>query len=368
VTWPGIVWRNLMRRRVRTGLTSAGVAIGVGLIVALLSIAAGVRATAGDLIHVGRSDFGVFQEGASDLTRSLLPESLDKRLRSTPGISDVAAIFLRVSHVENRDAFLVFGLRRGEFALRRFVLVAGHRATGREALLGDLAAKSLHLTPGDTLHVEGRPFRIAGLYHSGNHFEDIGAVLPLAVVQRLAERPGEVTTFGVTVELGRRPADVAKAVEHRFPGTTAVTEPGQVVKVDTSSRLIIDTGWIFSLLALIVGGIGVTNTMAMSVFERIHEIGIMRAVGWRGRRIALLIVSEAVGIGLLSLALGLAGGYVAAELFTRHGSLARLARPDFTAGVFAWGLAFALGVAVVGALYPAWRAVRLTPIEALRRE
>ncbi len=357
-----------MRRRVRTGLTAAGVAIGVGLIVALLSIAAGVRATAGDLIHVGRSDFGVFQEGASDLTRSLLPESLGRGLRSTPGVADVAAIFLRVSHVERRDAFLVFGLRRGEFALRRFVIVDGRRASGDEALLGDLAARSLRLEPGGTLHVDGRPFRIAGLYHSGNHFEDIGAVLPLPVVQRLAQRPGEVTTFGVTVELGRRPADVARAVERRFPGTTAVTEPGQVVKVDTSSRLIISTGWIFSLLALIVGGIGVTNTMAMSVFERIHEIGIMRAVGWRGRRIALLIVSEALGIGLLSLGLGLAGGYVAAELFTKHGDLSQLAHPDFTAGVFAWGLAFALGVAVVGALYPAWRAVRLTPIEALRRE
>jgi putative ABC transport system permease protein len=235
-------------------------------------------------------------------------------------------------------------------------------------MLGDLAAKSLHLHPGQLLRVERKRYRIAGIYHSGNHFEDIGAALPLATVQRLAQRPGEVTTFGITVQLGRRPRDIAKEVERRFPGVTAVTEPGQVVKVDTSSRLIIDTGWIFSLLALIVGGIGVTNTMAMSVFERVHEIGIMRAVGWPGRRIAALIVSEAVGIGLLALAVGLAAGYGAAELFIGYGNLSELASPDFTPGVFAWGLAFALGVAVIGALYPAWRAVRLTPIEALRRE
>jgi putative ABC transport system permease protein len=369
MTWPGLVWRNLLRRSVRTALTSAGVGIGVALIVALLSIAAGVRRTAADLIHVGRADFGVFQQGASDLTRSLLPASLGPKLRATPGITDVAAIFLRVSKVENRDAFLVFGLRADQFAYRRLVIVDGRRARGNgEAMLGDLAAGSLHLEPGDVLHVEKRHFRIAGLYHSGNHFEDVGAVLTLPVVQRLAARPNEVTTFGVTIQSGRRPKSVAQLIERRFPGTTAVTEPGQVVKVDTSSRLIIDTGWIFSLLALIVGGIGVTNTMAMSVFERIHEIGIMRAVGWPGRRIAALIVSEAIGIGLLALAGGLAAGYGAAELFVRHGNLSQLASPDFTAGVFAWGLAFALGVAVVGALYPAWRAVRLTPIEALRRE
>jgi len=357
-----------MRRSVRTGLTAAGVAIGVALIVALLSIAAGVRRTAADLIHIGRADFGVFQQGASDLTRSLLPQSLEKGLRSTPGITDAAPIFLRVSHVQNRDAFLLFGLRRKDFAYRRFVIVAGRRARGDEALLGDLAARSLHLRPGDELRVEKKRYRIAGLYHSGNHFEDIGAVLPLPVVQRLAHRPGEVTTYGITTQLGRRPKDVARAVERRFPGVTAVTEPGQVVKVDTSSRLIIDAGWIFSLLALIVGGIGVTNTMAMSVFERVHEIGIMRAVGWTGRRIATLILGEAVGIGLLALAVGLAAGYGAAELFVSHGNLSQLASPDFTPGVFAWGLAFALGVAVIGALYPAWRAVRLTPIEALRRE
>jgi putative ABC transport system permease protein len=368
VTWPGLVLKNLLRRKVRTGLTVAGVAIGVGLIVALLSITNGVKRTAAELIHVGRSDFGLFQSGAADLTRSLLPEDLARNVRGTEGVSQVARIFLLVGAVEHSDSSLLFGYEPGEFPERRLVIVSGRRPSGDEALVGDGATRIYHLRVGGPVQAGKREFRVSGIYHSGNAFVDRGVVLPLRVVQGIAQRPHEVTTLGVIVKLGETPKTIAKRLESRFPGITAVVEPGQAVKVDTSSRLIVTAGWIFSLLALIIGGIGVTNTMAMAVFERVREIGIMRAVGWSSPRIAALIVSESVAIGLLALGLGLLGGWVAAVLFTEHGSLSSLTEADFTGGVFAWGLAFALGVALLGALYPAWRAVSLTPIEALRRE
>jgi putative ABC transport system permease protein len=364
MTWFGLVWKNLLRRPVRTLLTAAGVALGVGLIVALLSISAGTKRTASDLIHLGRADFGLFQSGVNDATRSLLPSGLEGEIRKDPGVAQTARIFLFVTTVQGQASSLVFGLAPNEFPAQRLTLLSGNRSG---ALVGDVEAKTLHVHPGSSLVVDGRHFRVSGVYHSGDRFEDMSVVLPLPTVQALAKRPDEVTTIAVTVQLGRRPQTVASRLEKRY-GITAIVEPGQAVRVDTSSRLILDVGWVVSVLALIVGGVGVTNTMAMSVFERVREIGILRAVGWPSRRIAALIVSEALGISIVALGIGLGLGVLAAHLFTAQTGLSTLVSPDFTAGVFGWGLAFALGVGLLGAAYPTWRALRLSPIEALRRE
>jgi putative ABC transport system permease protein len=356
MTWAALIWRNLLRRPARTLFTATGVGLGVGLIVALLAITNGVHRTAGDLMHVGRADFGLYQAEVPDFTRSLLPESLAAKVARDPGVAAVAKVKLLVV-----GGTLVFGLDPGEFAFRRFVVVAGSRGP---AMAGDHSGRKL----GESVRLLGRSFTVSGIYHSGDRFEDLGIVLPLHTVEALSRRPAEITSIGVTVKLGTSVKSVAARLERRYPGVASLTEPGQAIKVDTSSRLIISTGWIVSLLALIVGGIGVTNTMAMSVFERTREIGILRAVGWSGRRVGVMIVSEAVAICLLALAVGCAVGVLAAALFVGRSGLSGLISPTYTATTFVWGLAFALAVGVIGALYPTWRAVRLAPIAALRHE
>ena len=103
MTWPSLIWKNLLRRPARTIFTAAGVGLGVGLIVALLAITNGVHRTAADLMHVGRADFGLYQSDVTDFTRSLLPESMAAKVAADPGVAAVAKVKLLI---DRRDARL----------------------------------------------------------------------------------------------------------------------------------------------------------------------------------------------------------------------------------------------------------------------
>src|SRR5579862_4054145 len=117
MAWASLIWKNLLRRPARTVFTAVGVGLGVGLIVALLAITNGVHRTAGDLTHVGRADFGLYQSDVSDFTRSLLPESLAAQVARQPGVQAAANVKLLVV-----GGTLVFGLDPNEFPYRRLVV------------------------------------------------------------------------------------------------------------------------------------------------------------------------------------------------------------------------------------------------------
>ena len=232
MTWPALIWKNLLRRPSRTIFTAIGVGLGVALIVALLAITNGVHRTAADLTHIGRADFGLYQQDVTDFTRSLLPDTLAATVAKDPGVAAIAKIKLLIV-----GSTLVFGLDPSEFPYRRLVVIDGVRGP---VMAGDHSGYHV----GEKLVLDHRPFTVAGVYASGDRFEDVGVVLPLPKVEALAQRPGEVTSIGVIVKVRSDVQEVANRLQRRFPGIAAITEPGQAIKVDTSSRLIISTGWI----------------------------------------------------------------------------------------------------------------------------
>ena len=110
------------------------------------------------------------------------------------------------------------------------------------------------------------------------------------------------------------------------------------------------------------------NTMIMSVFERTREIGILRAVGWRGSRILRMVLLESLFLCLIASVIGTLIGVLASRAVLRVPAVASFLTPAYSADVFLRALLVGVVVAVAGALYPAFRAVRLSPLEALRHE
>jgi len=235
-------------------------------------------------------------------------------------------------------------------------------------MLGYRAAGDLHRTVGDMITIDTVDFRVVGIYSIGNVFGDSASMLPLTTLQGLERKPGTVTLAFVKVKPGTDIAALRATIEKDNPQVATVRTESEFGRVDRNLSLISAANVATSILALVIGAIGVMNTTVMSVFERTREFGVLRAVGWTRARVLGLVMGEAVLISLAGAAVGLAMGYVAIQLIQRVPEVVGVFQPDYPAGIFGRALGMAIGMAFIGAFYPAVRAALLEPMEALRHE
>lgn len=358
---------NLRRRPTRTVFTAAGIAVGVATIVALLSFTQGLRETAAGLVHLGGSDLGVFQANVSDPTASVLPESMVRKLRERPEIAQATPLLLMVEAVRGESSAIAFGAEPEGFFSKSLVIVEGERPRSQqsEVLVGDRLATSLHLRPGGLLSVTGRKLRIAGVYHSGIYFEDSGAVLALGLAQSLSAKQGEETAVAVKLSPGTSTHRAASAIEHAFPGVQTIAEPSQALRAGANATLISKAILVIVVIAIIVGVIGVTNTMAMAIAERQAELGLLSTVGWSPARVATLILGEGIAVSALGAGAGLLVGVIGGDLLVRALGVSGYVTPAVTAWGLGRGLLVGIAIGVLGGIYPAWRVTRMTPLKAL---
>ncbi len=362
-----LILTNLRRRAGRTVLTSFGVGVGVATIVALLSVSAGLTRSAAGLVNLGGSDLGVFQAAVADPTASLLPLSLVGRLEHNRNVVDATPLLLIVGKVKGSPPSFVFGAQPNGFVAGRLIYVSGRAAHGREAVVGSVLADGLHLRLGGTLVVGGHRLPIVGIYHSGIPYEDDGAFLPLGLAQGLAGDQGEATTIAVQLAPGVSKTLAQRSIQQQLPHTNVFTDPGEAARAGANTVLIQNATLVFIVIALIVGGISVTNTMAMAVLERQGELALLSAMGWSASRVATLIVGEGVAVSLLGAGLGLLLGVIGSELLVSVLGVGEFVSPAITAWGLGRGLLVGISIGVLGGIYPAWRVTRMPPLKGLAR-
>lgn len=369
MSFVGMVIKNLLRQRMRTALTVVGITIGIATVVALGAITAGLKGTADQFVRSGGAAFIVAQKGAADLSFSRIEEKLLPKVESVDGVAGVRGVSLEILSVGTNPFFFLGGIELDRLSGQGLDLVEGRLPSAdTEVVLGIDAAQDLSTRLGDTVTLGKATFTVVGTFDSDVVWQRGGGFASLEAVQAIGNRPDVVTVAFVDVAAGADPKRVARDVAAAVPEVVTIADATEYGQVDQGFELLGAANTAISFLAVVIGGIGVMNTMIMAIFERTREIGILRAIGWSTGRILRMILLESVVVCLLGAALGSAFGVLMVRLIGRAPTVGAFLVPAYPLSIFRTAGVVALLVGLLGAIYPAIRASRLTPMEALRHE
>jgi putative ABC transport system permease protein len=377
-----IAWSNLRRRKSRLAFLVAGLLLGVATVVTLMSLVGALSAEArhelekfgANILVTPRSDSLSLSYGGLDLGGvTVAAEEIDQaslaRLREIPNRRNIAAVAPKVLGavtVGTQRALLMGVDPEVEFGLKRWWKIDGRAPAGPgELVAGSAAAARLGLVSGDRVEIRGRTFTVTGLLEPTGSQDDQLLIADLGAVQQLLGKQGRLSLVEVAALCADCPVeDMVRQIAAVLPGV----EVKAIQQVVRSRMQAIDQFRTLSLavagVVLLIGALVVFVTMMNAVSERTREIGIFRAIGFRRRHVIQLLLMEAAAVSILAGGLGVVAGR----------GITRLALPFFGGEhlpvldpVLACGaVLLSLVVGASATLYPAWRASRLEPSQALR--
>ncbi|MFC1997425.1 FtsX-like permease family protein [Chloroflexota bacterium] len=363
----GMAAQSLRQRTTRTLLTLSAIGITVGGIMALEAIVRGTSDLMGGI--GGDAEIMIRQAGIADTGYSTIDERIGNKIAVLPDVQNVSGlIFSATFDMESGSLFIIQGLAPNEYRIQRLNIVDGERLTSNhQIILGRMVADGMGKEVGDTVEIGGYRYRVAGIFESDSAWMEMGGVVTQRDAQTFTGKPHKVAMYMVKVNDPSRTEEVVEIINTNFPEVHA-SLTGEFAEQMPDFEAMDAMMAAISFLAIFVGGLGVMNTMLMAVLERTREIGVLRALGWRRRRILGMILQEAVLLGILG---GIAGILIALGLgllFSKTPMVGDMLTPVWEYDIFIRAIAIALFLGVLGGIYPAIRATRLQPVEALRYE
>lgn len=362
-----MIVRNLWRRATRSLLTVLGIAVGVAAVVALSAMAQGIATNYIGAVGLS-NDLLVTQANAYDVVFSSLDEAFGERIQAVPGVANVDAGIFGWINVDTMPYFLVFGYEPGSAAIQHYRLVDGKPVTGpRQIVIGRRAADALKRGVDDNLRIYGVPYRIVGIYETGQGMEESGGVVTLADAQTITQKQRQVSLFQVGLQRGADPDQVIERIE-KLDKQLTVSKSSEYEGSQQWTAYLQGFAWSIAAIAILIGGLGMMSAMVMSVMERTREIGTLRAMGWSRTRVMQMILGEALALSAVGGLLGLGIGVGLTWLAAQAPGVGAFLEGSYSVGILLQGLGTALILGLVGGAYPAWTAANLQPVEALRYE
>jgi putative ABC transport system permease protein len=396
-----IAFKTIATRRVRSWLTTIGIIIGVFLIVALLSLSQGLKNAVLHQLNMIGKDLIFVMPGGEMMTSLMggnkLSEEDLKIMKKTDGVEKVASVdYTSVSarYGDLKKSVLLYGTdwRESLDILKNdtgWSLAQGRwPAPGKnEVIVGSIIASETfpNIKIGSELNIDGRKFLLVGILNSvGSKQDDSMIGVDMSIFKSLTGERNGAKQAMVKVEAGKS----VNAVAEKMKSNLNDNRKRQIGQKETESSYTILTsdkmtsivgnvmGLIqaiiigFASIAIIVGGIGIMNTMYTSVSERTKEIGIMKAIGAKNRTIVTIFLIESGIFGML----GGIGGTLLGMIFAKTIEIYFQIHPlfylkaDVSPQLILFSITFSFLVGCISGYFPARRAAKLKPVDALRYE
>lgn len=397
-------FNNLRRRGLRSWLTMLGIFIGIAAVVSLISLGQGLQVAIAEQFEQIGSDKIIIQPRGrigppgSETSGNILTLDDLEVVRDVRGVKNVVGILTKTARIEFSDEvtfrFISSLPEEGDArevfeGTQSFTLLQGRElkdgdkfkvVVGYNYAFGNIFDKHIKLR--DKLTIQDQEFKVVGILEKiGNPFDDGSVIIPERVMRDLYGIKDETSGIFVQVESGSNMDNVVEAIKEDLRKFRNEDEGKETFEVQTPEQLLGAISTIFSIvtavlvgiaaISLLVGGVGIANTMYTSVLERTREIGIMKAVGAKNSDILTIFLMESGLLGLVGGLIGIAIGIgigEGVEFIAARTIGSPLLRATFGMPLILGALAFSFVIGTLSGFLPAKQAASLRPVEALRYE
>ena len=396
-----MAWIALCSNKLRSLLTMLGIIIGVGAVIAMVSIGMGVRKSVNDsigklggnllIIMPGSTNNGGVQSAAGSATTLTYDDAeAIKRVKHIKCVSPVVNSAYQIVYENKNWNSTVYGVTPEYMEIQSLTVKSGSFITesdlskrARVAVIGKTVANKLFGAGnpvGQNIRVNNSPYKVIGVLRSkgqssmGQNQDDV-VIIPLTTAQERMLGITHVHSINVHVgeqsKMNQVQADVKRLLRQRHHIIDTKEDDFTVENLASIMEAMSQTTAMITLflgsiagISLVVGGIGIMNIMTVSVTERTREIGIRKALGATFRNIMMQFLIESVVISVAGGIIGIVLGYTTAHLISIVGKFTTVVNIQVVLIAFL----FSVGIGLFFGVYPARKAANLDPIEALRYE